>query len=76
MPEITRINADGSNKVRIYNGFIPGPGGQWFSTILQPDVSPDGKTIAYLAPRDGVMNVWVAPAADPASDAREPRPAA
>ncbi len=24
-------------------------------------LSPDGKRIAYLAPRDGVMNVWVAP---------------
>jgi dipeptidyl aminopeptidase/acylaminoacyl peptidase len=26
------------------------------------EVSPDGKWIAWLAPRDGVMNVWVAPA--------------
>ncbi|MFM2044956.1 MAG: hypothetical protein RLY86_3532, partial [Pseudomonadota bacterium] len=24
-------------------------------------VSPDGKMLAFLAPRDGVMNVWVAP---------------
>jgi dipeptidyl aminopeptidase/acylaminoacyl peptidase len=24
-------------------------------------LSPDGKWLAYLAPRDGVMNVWVAP---------------
>jgi len=30
-------------------------------------ISPDGNTIAYLAPRDGVMNVWVAPADDPAA---------
>ncbi len=27
-------------------------------------VSPDGATIAYLAPSDGVMNVWVAPVDD------------
>lgn len=24
-------------------------------------ISPDGRSIAFLAPRDGVMNVWVAP---------------
>ncbi|OYQ34634.1 S9 family peptidase [Niveispirillum lacus] len=24
-------------------------------------ISPDGTTIAFLAPRDGVMNIWVAP---------------
>jgi dipeptidyl aminopeptidase/acylaminoacyl peptidase len=28
-------------------------------------LSPDGKWIAWLAPRDGVMNVWVAPVASP-----------
>ena len=27
-------------------------------------LSPDGKRISYLAPRDGVMNVWVAPLDD------------
>ena len=27
-------------------------------------LSPDGGHIAFLAPRDGVMNVWVAPAGD------------
>ncbi|MEJ0047368.1 MAG: hypothetical protein WDN04_15595 [Rhodospirillales bacterium] len=27
-------------------------------------ISPDGKLLAYLAPRDGVMNVWVAPLDD------------
>jgi dipeptidyl aminopeptidase/acylaminoacyl peptidase len=29
-----------------------------------PLVSPDGSRISYLAPLDGVMNVWVAPADD------------
>jgi dipeptidyl aminopeptidase/acylaminoacyl peptidase len=26
-----------------------------------PRISPDGKFLSYLAPRDGVMNIWVAP---------------
>jgi dipeptidyl aminopeptidase/acylaminoacyl peptidase len=29
-------------------------------------ISPDGQWLSWIAPRDGVMNVWVAPAADPA----------
>src|SRR3954471_23216851 len=28
-------------------------------------ISPDGKYVSFLAPRDGVMNVYVAPADDP-----------
>ncbi|WP_375427436.1 S9 family peptidase [uncultured Sphingomonas sp.] len=28
-------------------------------------LSPDGRWISFLAPRDGVMNVWVAPVATP-----------
>lgn len=28
-------------------------------------LSPDGKWISFIAPRDGVLNVWVAPASDP-----------
>ena len=30
-----------------------------------PKLSPDGKQLSWLAPVDGVLNVWVAPAADP-----------
>jgi dipeptidyl aminopeptidase/acylaminoacyl peptidase len=30
-------------------------------------LSPDGRWISYIAPRDGVLNVWVAPAGDPAA---------
>jgi dipeptidyl aminopeptidase/acylaminoacyl peptidase len=30
-----------------------------------PKVSPDGKRLAFLAPHEGVMNVWVGPAEDP-----------
>ncbi len=29
------------------------------------EVSPDGKRIAWLAPKDGIMNVWVAPVDKP-----------
>jgi len=28
-------------------------------------VSPDGKWLSWVAPRDGVMNVWIAPVSDP-----------
>jgi acetyl esterase/lipase len=28
-------------------------------------LSPDGKWLSWIAPRDGVLNVWVAPASDP-----------
>lgn len=30
-------------------------------SYLAPEVSPDGTRLLYLAPDDGVMNVWVAP---------------
>lgn len=30
-------------------------------------LSPDGKWISFIAPRDGVMNIYVAPASDPAA---------
>jgi len=26
---------------------------------VQPRISPDGKRLAYIAPLDGVLNVWV-----------------
>ena len=29
-------------------------------------ISPDGKWLSWIAPRDGVLNVWVAPTAKPA----------
>jgi len=29
-------------------------------------ISPDGQWLSWIAPRDGVLNVWVAPLADPA----------
>jgi dipeptidyl aminopeptidase/acylaminoacyl peptidase len=31
---------------------------------ISPRISPDGKRLAWIAPRDGVLNVWVAPVDD------------
>lgn len=36
-------------------------------TRSQARISPDGRHVSWLAPVDGVMNVWVAPASDPAA---------
>jgi Periplasmic component of the Tol biopolymer transport system len=35
-------------------------------------VSPDGKWISWIAPRDGVLNIWVAPVADLSKAGRSP----
>jgi len=45
------------------------PRGDVFGNPERADaqLSPDGKHLAFLAPRDGVLNVWVAPVADPAA---------
>jgi dipeptidyl aminopeptidase/acylaminoacyl peptidase len=34
-------------------------------TRAQGRISPDGRWLSWLAPRDGVRNIWVAPASDP-----------
>src|SRR5688572_3798529 len=34
-------------------------------TKVQGRLSPDGKWLSWIAPRDGVLNIYVAPAADP-----------
>jgi dipeptidyl aminopeptidase/acylaminoacyl peptidase len=34
-------------------------------TKAQGLISPDGRWISWIAPRDGVLNIWVAPASDP-----------
>ncbi|MBM4219577.1 MAG: S9 family peptidase [Gammaproteobacteria bacterium] len=33
----------------------------------QARISPDGRHLSWIAPRDGVLNVWVAPVGDPAA---------
>lgn len=34
-------------------------------TRVQPTISPDGKRLAFIAPKDDVLNIWVAPIEDP-----------
>lgn len=34
-------------------------------TRAQGMISPDGQWLSWIAPRDGVLNIWLAPAADP-----------
>lgn len=34
-------------------------------TRAQGTISPDGKWLAWLAPKDGVLNIWMAPRSDP-----------
>jgi hypothetical protein len=33
----------------------------------QARVSPDGKFVSFIAPKDGVLNVWVGPRSDPSA---------
>jgi dipeptidyl aminopeptidase/acylaminoacyl peptidase len=35
---------------------------------IAPGISPDGTRLAWIAPRDGVLNVWVAPIGDSGVD--------
>ena len=35
---------------------------------VAPRLSPDGERLAYLAPREGVLNVWVGPVESPAGE--------
>jgi Tol biopolymer transport system component len=48
-PSIMSMNVDGSNRHQLYSGLFKSGSGNWFSTILTPDVSPDGKTIAVVS---------------------------
>lgn len=34
-------------------------------TRLQPAISPDGNLLAFIAPKDDVLNIWVAPIDNP-----------
>jgi dipeptidyl aminopeptidase/acylaminoacyl peptidase len=39
-----------------------------------PEISPDGGSLAWIAPRDGVLNLWVAPVGEPGVDWTAARP--
>jgi Tol biopolymer transport system component len=47
--DLYRMKADGSQKQPVYESLIKGPGGTWFSHVLQPDVSPNGETVAVVS---------------------------
>jgi Tol biopolymer transport system component len=49
MGDIMRMDANGSDRKRIYKSLIEQPTGLWFSHVLQPDISPDGKTLALVS---------------------------
>jgi Tol biopolymer transport system component len=57
-PNIVSIDADGGDRRQIHESIFPSGGGQWHRWVLQPDVSPDGRTIALVSDgRDGYGDV-------------------
>lgn len=55
--DLWRMDADGSDRKKIYNALINDSRGQWFSTITQPSVSPAGNNVAVVSDgRDGSNN--------------------
>ncbi len=46
---IVSMNADGSNRQEVFKGLFSQNGGQWYTGVYQPDVSPDGKTFALVS---------------------------
>ncbi|KAG0352204.1 hypothetical protein BGX24_007646, partial [Mortierella sp. AD032] len=34
-------------------------------TRLEPAISPDGRLLAFIAPKNDVLNIWVAPIENP-----------
>jgi Tol biopolymer transport system component len=47
--DVWRMKADGSDKERVYDSLIKDAAGTWFSHVLQPDMSPDGVTLAVVS---------------------------
>jgi Tol biopolymer transport system component len=47
--DVWRMQADGSKREEVYNSLIKDAAGTWFSHVLQPDVSPDGDTLAVVS---------------------------
>jgi Tol biopolymer transport system component len=59
-PNIMSVAADGGDPKLVYESIFPSNGGRWFSWVLQPDVSPDGKTIALVTDgKDGYGDVML-----------------
>ena len=67
-PVLMRMNADGTGQTVIKDGLMALSGGHyWFAWYLQPDVSPNGKTIALVtnaaSPFTGDVVLGLLPAA-------------
>ena len=75
--DLWRMKADGSDRKRVYDSLIRNAAGTWFSHVLQPDVNPDGRSVAVVSdgpdgsgpvelhlfnPRSGRMSKVAAPA--------------
>lgn len=46
---VVSMNADGTNRQQIFKGLFSVNGGQWYTGVYQPDISPDGKTFALVS---------------------------
>lgn len=49
MPNVMTMKANGTRVKPVYRSLIKRPACQWFSHVLQPDVSPDGRTLAVVS---------------------------
>ncbi len=47
--DVMRMNTNGANKKKVYNSLVNDGRGAWFSTVLQPSVSPAGNNIAVVS---------------------------
>jgi Tol biopolymer transport system component len=57
-PNVMSIDANGGDRSLIHESMFPLGGGQWHRWVLQPDVSPDGRTIALVSDgKDGYDEV-------------------
>jgi Tol biopolymer transport system component len=57
-PNIMQMNADGSKRKEIFGSLLRQGNEFWFSWVLQPDISPNGKTFALVSDGpDGVGEV-------------------
>lgn len=47
--DLMRMKADGSDRRKVYDALIKGSSGLWFSHVLQPSVSPNGRMVAVVS---------------------------
>jgi hypothetical protein len=47
--DLMRMTSEGKKLKKVYDALIRTPSGPWFSHVLQPDVSPEGASIAVVS---------------------------